>query len=90
MKIYKIQSHEVWTNTDTTEGRGRQVLIARFKYKDDAMEFAKDKGVMGTPADVKWNEEEIRIFESMDDLKESRKCLNKKKQILGKKKKYSD
>jgi glutaredoxin-related protein len=72
MQTYTIKSYEVWTNTDLTEGRGRQKLIARFSDQSDAFEFAKNKGVMGTPADVVWNEEEIKIYDSLTDIWETK------------------
>ena len=43
----------VLQNTDLTEGRGQEHPIGWFESEWDAMEFAKGKGVMGSPASVK-------------------------------------
>jgi hypothetical protein len=43
---------EVISNSDLTEGRGSQVVVARFFNRPIAINYAKDKGVMGTPAEV--------------------------------------
>ena len=73
MEVYNIKSFEVWTNTDLTEGRGRQKLIGRFAFEDAAIEFAKNKGVMGTPADVIWNEEVITVYDSFEEIQQQKK-----------------
>jgi len=41
----------VWTNTDLTEGRGRQVPIAYAESVSTAARLAKKRGVMGSDAD---------------------------------------
>lgn len=43
----------VWTNTDLTEGRGRQIPIAWHESQTDAINSAHKKGVMGSDASVK-------------------------------------
>lgn len=44
--------HVVWTNTDLTEGRGRQHPIGWFDSRADAIEFGKKKYVMGSDCSV--------------------------------------
>jgi len=44
--------YEVISNSDLTEGRGSQIVIARFFDRNIAAHYAKDKGVMGTRAEV--------------------------------------
>ena len=43
----------VWTNTDLTEGRGRQIPLVSCKVKATADRCSKNKGVMGSDATVK-------------------------------------
>ena len=43
----------VLQNTDLTEGRGIERPIGWFESEWDALEFAKGKGPMGSPANVK-------------------------------------
>lgn len=42
----------VWTNTDRTEGRGRQIPIAYCRSKTTAERKAAGQGVMGSDADI--------------------------------------
>lgn len=42
----------VWTNTDLTEGRGRQIPIHVCETMATARRIASKKGVMGSDADV--------------------------------------
>lgn len=45
--------HHVRTNSDLTEGRGAVVTLGVFADEAYAKEYAKGRGIMGTPADIK-------------------------------------
>ena len=49
----KIKAFEVVTNTDLTEGRGSDRVIAYVLDHELARAWASDKGVMGSPAQVR-------------------------------------
>jgi hypothetical protein len=49
----KQEIYVVWTNTDLTEGRGKQIPIAYSVSMRCALRLAKGKGVMGSDADVR-------------------------------------
>ena len=49
----KIKAFEVVTNTDLTEGRGSDRVIAYVLDPELARAWASDKGVMGSPAQVR-------------------------------------
>lgn len=66
-KEYKIDSYHVITNSDLNEGRGRDVLLARFLDRPEAEKFAIGKGVFGTNADVKHKIEHIVIYDTVED-----------------------
>lgn len=51
--IYELTVHNVYGNTDTTEGRGQTIMLGSFTESVAATEFAKGKGVMGCGADVR-------------------------------------
>ena len=59
--LYKASAYNVYTNTDSNEGRGQTVKIGSFADKSDAVSFAKRKSVMGSPADVKLEQVEILV-----------------------------
>lgn len=50
----------VWTNTDLTEGKGRQYPLYVCDSQTTALRLAKKQGVQGTDADV-YDEEAYRI-----------------------------
>lgn len=54
--------YSVVTNSDLTEGRGRQVTAAICSLKATAERLAKHAGVMGGPAEVR----EIKLFKYND------------------------
>jgi hypothetical protein len=66
-KFQKIVAHyqalvfNVYSNTDTNEGRGASILIGSFADVHDAKSFSLGKGVMGTPANVKMEQVEIIV-----------------------------
>lgn len=59
------------TNSDTTEGRGSDVIIGYFKDKRDAINAAKGKGVMGSDAKVEDRTIDIKIFSSYNEFIDS-------------------
>ncbi len=82
---------EVWGNSDSMEGKGNPVLLGTFKNSqfDEAKEFAKNKGVWGSVADVRPKSYDVveladgRMFklgdrvlfeDSEEDLKEVREA----------------
>lgn len=69
MKRFTIKNvFEACTNTDLDEGRGREVPIAHFIHESDARRAAKGRGVMGTDADVRMVDVDIRVYESFREF----------------------
>ena len=84
--MIKLKVFEVYGNSDTTEGRGPMVLVARFIKRELAEEFVRSKEyanwcVMGyqNPKDEIKNikEAEIVIFELVSEIGEVRKTALK-------------
>lgn len=71
MIYVKSSIPEVWEasyNSDSTEGRGRQIIAGYFIHKADAEAAVKNLGVMGTPGDVrKIPTPSFTIFESLEE-----------------------
>ena len=59
--LYEASLYNVYSNTDTTEGRGSTIKIGSFDNQSDADSFAKGKGIMGCLADVKLEVENILV-----------------------------
>ena len=55
MKLTVVETawFEVWTNSDTVEGRGHSVCLGRFYDRELAEYKARGRGVMGRDADIK-------------------------------------
>ena len=51
MKLIDI--FEVVSNTELNEGRGESIVIARFTTQSQAELYGRDKGVMGSNADIR-------------------------------------
>lgn len=50
--VMKQTIHEVWTNSDLEEGRGRSVCIGKYLHHEMAMVEAQGKGVFGCNAEI--------------------------------------
>ena len=53
VNVYNATFFEVSTNTDTTEGRGREYVIGRFFSEEAAKKCGKGRYCMGTDCPIK-------------------------------------
>lgn len=83
MKRLIISGYEAYTNSDLTEGRGRDVHIGYFVHESDARKAVKKKGVMGTDADTRKVDKEILLFETYEEF-ETIKTNDLRKKALNK------
>lgn len=58
------QAFAAITNSDLTEGRGREVIIGYFLLESDAKKAARGQGVMGTDGDVRPRMVDVKIYET--------------------------
>jgi hypothetical protein len=65
MKI--ITCYEVVTCQDRNEGKGPEVVVARFTNPAAATSASKGEGVQGSAADVR--KTEIRIYETVEEYR---------------------
>lgn len=72
MEQFKRECYEAYTNSDLTEGRGRDVSIGYFTYEYDALTASYGKGVMGTDAVVRKTNIDIQVFDSYDEYEASK------------------
>lgn len=70
MKSLKINAYEAYTNSDLTEGRGRDVHIGYFEQEADAKRASQGKGVMGSDAWVRKVSKEIFVFENYQEFEQ--------------------
>lgn len=84
MKSFKVNNiWGVYSNTDSMEGRGSDILVGYFTSYSDACLAAEGRGVMGTAAEIRKEDISISVYESysefedLDTKKIKERALNK-------------